>query len=71
MRRLAVHIDGMSCSHCLNAVNQALHQVPGLEVESVVLGRAEVVLRDPSLTADRVITAIEAAGYPAIAASAE
>ena len=42
MERAILHIDGMSCGHCLNAVNQALAQVPGVQIESVRIGRAEV-----------------------------
>jgi copper chaperone CopZ len=32
----------MSCGHCLNAVNRALAEMPGVEIESVRMGRAEV-----------------------------
>ena len=35
MLPLTLHITGMSCGHCLNAVNQALAALPGLAVESV------------------------------------
>ena len=45
MERAVLHIDGMSCGHCLNAVNQALARVPGVQVECVRIGRAEVQLR--------------------------
>ena len=35
MRHLTLHIEGMSCGHCLNAVNRALAGLPGVEIESV------------------------------------
>ena len=33
MRRATLHIEGMSCGHCLNAVNRALSAVPGVRIE--------------------------------------
>ena len=45
MRHLTLHIDGMSCGHCLNAVNRALAGLPGVEIESVRIGRADLQLR--------------------------
>lgn len=64
MSVLVAQIDGMSCNHCLNAVNAALAAVPGIRVESVRIGRAEVELLPSGASADDVVTAIEAAGYP-------
>ena len=55
-------IAGMSCGHCLNAVNRALAGVPGIEVKSVRIGQAE--LRTPdAATTERAKAAIAAAGY--------
>jgi copper chaperone CopZ len=62
MKRYTMHIEGMSCGHCLNAVNQALHAVPGAEVSSVRIGRAEVALPEES-GSDVLVTAVEEAGY--------
>jgi copper chaperone CopZ len=42
MEILTMHIEGMSCGHCLNAVNQALASLTGVQVESVKIGRAEL-----------------------------
>lgn len=62
MQKLVLHIEGMSCGHCLNAVNQALSGVPGARIESVRIGRAEVEVPEPSL-GDALVEAVEAAGY--------
>lgn len=62
MKKLVLHIEGMSCGHCLNAVNQALTAVPGAEVESVRIGRAEVRLPN-TVPSDDLVTAVEEAGY--------
>ena len=58
MTRLTLHIEGMSCGHCLNAVNQALAAVPGVTVGSVRMGRAELEYDEQSSSAAQ----IEAAG---------
>jgi copper chaperone len=63
MSVVVAQIDGMSCNHCLNAVNQALAAVPGIRVESVRIGRAEVELLPDGASADAVVAAIEGAGY--------
>ena len=65
MTTLSLTIDGMSCSHCLNAVNRALAGRPGVRIKSVGIGRAEVE-HDPAVTpADRIVEAIADAGYRA------
>lgn len=62
MQSMAFTITGMSCGHCLNAVNQALASVPGITLNSVRIGRAEVGLPD-GVGGDAVKAAIERAGY--------
>ena len=66
MTTLALSINGMSCGHCLNAVRQALSETPGVAVESVRIGRADVQY-DPALTTPEAIeAAVTDAGYEAI-----
>jgi copper chaperone CopZ len=65
MSALALAIDGMSCHHCLNAVNQALAAVPGVAIQSVRIGRAELSYDPTQADADRIIAAIAEAGYRA------
>ena len=43
MTSLTLHISGMSCGHCLNAVRNALTGAVGVELRSVQMGRAELV----------------------------
>ncbi len=62
MKDLAITINGMSCGHCLNAVTKALSSVPGLEVRSVRIGRAEVTVEDAAVN-EQAKAAIERAGY--------
>lgn len=63
MSIVTAHIDGMSCNHCLNAVQQALAALDGARIESVRMGRAEVEVA-AGVTSDDVVSAIEMAGYP-------
>ena len=65
METLHLAIDGMTCSHCVRAVAQALNQVEGVEIEGVAVGRADLRY-DPALTSPDVIeAAVDAAGYVA------
>ena len=63
MKDIALAISGMSCHHCLNALNKALAGVPGIEVTSVRIGRAELRVPDQPDAATPARTAIESAGY--------
>jgi copper chaperone len=63
MGSVTLHIEGMSCGHCLKAVNAALGGVAGATIESVELGRAVVLLSEAGPTSDDLVTAVEEAGY--------
>jgi copper chaperone len=63
MQNITLAISGMSCGHCLNAVNKALATVPGITVKSVQIGRAELELSGNADGAALAQAAIEAAGY--------
>lgn len=67
MQRTSLHIEGMSCGHCLNAVSQALAGIPGVEVESVRIGRAEVRYDEEATSPKALEAAVTEAGYPAVA----
>lgn len=63
MKPLTLTITGMSCGHCLNAVNRALSSLPGVELKGVQIGRAEVIYDAGVTDSAAVIAAVEAAGY--------
>lgn len=65
MDRAVLHIDGMSCGHCLNAVNRALADMPGVEVDSVRMGRAEVRYDRARVSPAQLEAAVADAGYRA------
>jgi copper chaperone len=63
MDRIKLKIDGMSCGHCVSAVDKALKAVDGVQVEQVAIGSATVSY-DPATTSTEQITqAIEDEGY--------
>ncbi len=65
MKNLTLHIEGMSCGHCLNAVNRALADLPGIEVDSVKMGRADLRYDERAVEPSRIEAAVSDAGYRA------
>lgn len=70
MTKTTLHIEGMSCGHCLNAVNGALAKLPGVAIESVKIGRADLAFDPAVTTLDAIVHAVDDAGYRATAAPA-
>jgi copper chaperone len=67
MAKVTLHIEGMSCGHCLNAVQQALHGVSGATVETVQMGRAVVTTAEDGPTGEALAALVTDAGYSATA----
>lgn len=65
MKSTTLHIEGMSCGHCLNAVNKALGALTGVSVESVQMGRAAVRYDESVTSAEAIAGAVTDAGYRA------
>ena len=63
MNRIKLKIDGMSCGHCVSAVDKALKGVNGVQVEQVAVGSATVSYDPATTSADRITKAIEDEGY--------
>ena len=66
MLHTALTIDGMSCGHCVSRVSKALGAIPGVVVERVEVGHAELDYDPARVTPAQIATALEDAGYPAI-----
>ncbi|NNF58669.1 MAG: heavy-metal-associated domain-containing protein [Rhodothermaceae bacterium] len=59
-----LHIDGMSCQHCVRAVREAIEAIPGVELEDVEIGSAIVRLDSPDETVREALRqAVDDAGY--------
>ena len=57
------HIEGMSCRHCIDAVESELKQINGLAVEEVAIGRARVRYEANDVTPSDIEAANDEAGY--------
>lgn len=66
MDRMTMKIDGMSCAHCVSAVDKALTNLDGVNVEKVGIGSATVSY-DPSAVSEQAITdAVADEGYSVV-----
>ena len=63
MERAKLHIAGMSCGHCVGAVERALKGIAGVEVEQVGIGSAVVAYDGDAVPAERLDAALTEAGY--------
>ena len=65
MLQLKLEVEGMSCAHCVTAVDAALKEVPGVSVTAVRLGSATLSY-DPALAnVEALLDAVSDAGYSA------
>ncbi len=65
MQPLHLTIEGMTCQHCVRAVEGRLRRTPGVEVSQVAIGSADLRF-DPSATnVDAISEAIADEGYTA------
>ena len=71
METVTLAISGMTCGHCVASVREALEAVPGVQVEHVRIGGAELRLDRAGGTAvtDAVLAAVQDAGYEAAIAA--
>ena len=63
MERVTISIDGMSCSHCVRSVDQALKALDGVAVEQVAIGSATVSYDPAATTPERIAEAVQDEGY--------
>lgn len=65
MATVTLHIEGMTCGHCLRAVQQALTGVAGAEIQTVQMGRAVVRTATDGPTGETLAHLVTDAGYRA------
>lgn len=65
MEKLELAIEGMSCGHCVAAVSEALNELPGVNVDAVRIGSAEVTYEPAQISPDEIVLAVEDVGYAA------
>lgn len=65
MAQVQLKITGMSCGHCVKAVEKALDQVQGVQARTVQVGSAEVTFDAQQASTERLLDAIREEGYQA------
>lgn len=63
MATLTLQVEGMSCNHCVNAVETALKEIGASGKVDLTGKKVEVTYDEASLTADKIKDAIEDQGY--------
>jgi len=58
-----LHIEGMSCHHCIHAVRKTLEAQEGVEIHGVVIGAAEISFDRSKTDRGHLVEAIEDLGY--------
>ena len=65
MESLHLTIEGMTCSHCVRAVEGRLRKTAGVEVQDVQVGSADVRYDPARISVDEIAEAIADEGYTA------
>lgn len=64
-KTITVKIEGMTCNHCVHAVQSALEEIDGISKAVVSLEKKSAVVScDPDrITTDQIVDIIEEEGY--------
>jgi len=65
MEPLKLKIEGMSCEHCVRAVKGRLTKTPGVAVDDVEIGSAQLRYDPSQVSIDAIEEAIADEGYTA------
>jgi copper chaperone len=65
VEHLHLTIEGMTCEHCVRAVDGRLRKTPGVEVERVKVGSADLRYDPARTNVDEIADAIADEGYTA------
>lgn len=63
MQEIVLNLSGMSCGHCVKAVQNALDRIAGVNGHEVTIGEAKVSYEGSKVNADDIRQAIEEEGY--------
>jgi copper chaperone CopZ len=70
MAKMIFHIEGMTCGHCVHAVQGALSSLPGVRKAEVSLDEKKAVVEaEAAFELSRAVEAVEKEGYRAVVAS--
>ena len=59
-------IEGMSCGHCVMTVKNELQKIENLKIDNVEIGSAKVEFDENKIDNQKIINAIEEAGYKVV-----
>jgi copper chaperone len=67
MKTVRLNVQGMTCNHCVGAVEKALRNQDGVRAASVDLGEgaAEVQYEEGRVSPEQLVAAVEGEGYTA------
>jgi len=67
MKTTRLEVSGMTCNHCVSAVEKALRNQPGVRNASVDLGAgaAEVEYDESAVAPEQLVAAVSEEGYTA------
>lgn len=63
MEAVHLNIEGMTCEHCVRAVDTRLRKTPGVQVDKVVVGAVDLHYDRSRVTLDEISEAISDEGY--------
>lgn len=65
MEQLTLKVEGMSCGHCVNAIESSVKELNGVEKVKVQLaeGTVEVTIDSSAITLKDIVAVIEDQGY--------
>lgn len=69
MNKLSLEISGMSCNGCVRHVRKALESIPGVQIDDVQVGKAQVQIDPAVASADSIREAVAEAGYSVVSSS--
>jgi len=69
VKRHELTIEGMTCNHCVMHVQKELSKIVDLVVEDVQIGKAHVRYEEGRIPSQRIVQAVEDAGYKLVASS--
>jgi copper chaperone len=63
METVHLNIEGMTCEHCVRAIDGRLRKTPGVEVERVVVGAVDIRYDPARISMDEISEVISDEGY--------
>lgn len=69
MENLTLTLGGMSCGHCVRAVDDALKAADGVSVENVAVGSATLQYDPAKITPAQIASLVEEEGYKVLSSS--